>query len=163
AQTLAGPTYNNCAAAPRFRWDVGWQTSLRNGFIIQEVQNTFNVQGCGGGAFGGAAFIQPTQRYWEAWRVNNAGVITPSVGALHDRWQRWFPPASQGTWTMRGTTFTVATLPGAAGFAAGGVADAGVLQSTVIHPGSDNLGLPAGSRRISGRWTCCGAVNTHVP
>jgi hypothetical protein len=63
---------------------------------------------------------------------------------------------------MRGTCFTVLRLPTAAGFAAGNVADAGILQSTTTTPNADALGLVAGTRRIGGEWDFCAPTNTHV-
>jgi hypothetical protein len=158
--TLAGPIFNNCGALPRFRWDVSLNTSLRNGFIIQRIDNAWNPQPCGAAPL--PAMAVPTPRYWEAWQVNNLGVVTPAVGALNDRWQRAFPAGSRGTWRMTGTFFTVLTLPAAAAFAAGNVADAGILLSTAVAPNADRLGLVAGRRTIGGRWDCCAPTNTHT-
>jgi len=161
--TIGGPTYNNCTALPRFRWDVTMSTSLRNGFIIQQIDNVWNPQNCAGAAIALPANQTPTPRYWEAWQVNNAGVVAPTgTGGHNDRWQRFFPPNTRGTWRMTGTFFTVLTLPAAPGFAAGNVPDAGILQSTVTAPRSDDLGLAAGRRTIGGTWNCCAPTNTHT-
>jgi len=157
---VAAPVYHNCTAAPRFRWDVSLNTSLRNGVIIQQIDNAWHPQTCHGAPLALPAAQTPTPRYWEAWQVNNAGAVTPAAGTVNDRWQRNFPANSRGTWRMTGTFYTVLTLP--PGFAAGNVHDAGILQSTVANPGGDTLGLPAGRRGIGGTWNCCPPTNTHT-
>jgi hypothetical protein len=160
ATTVGGPTFNNCTVMPRFRWDVSLNTTLRSGFIVQQMDSAFNAQDCAGNPL--AVAVAPTPRYWEAWQVDAAGNVTPKVGGLNDRWQRNFPAPSRGNWSVTGTFFTLLALPPAAHFVGGGVHDAGILLSTVTHPGGDNLGLVAGGRRIGGNWDCCPPHNTHV-
>ncbi len=163
--TVGAIIFNNCSALPRFRWEVGLVTSLRNGFIIQQMDNVWNAQTCVGAPVAiPAALCPPTPRYWEAWHVDNAGNVTPNIGAVNDRWQKpAFPPGSRGNWRVTGTFFTVPRLPPAAGFALNNVCDAGnLLQSTLANPGGDELGSPAGRRTIGGTWNCCGGTNTHT-
>jgi hypothetical protein len=164
------PVFNMCPNQPGFGWDVSFNTTLRSGFIVQEVASTFNATHCDGTPYVGPLPTMP--RYWEAWQVDANGNVTPG-GAFNDRWQRGWcnagtgPPQcanrnSRGNWTMAGRFFTPLTLPPAAHFAAGAVPDAGILQSTVVRPNADHLGLVAGSRTIGGRWDCCPPNNTHV-
>lgn len=167
-RTVNGPTFNACTRADNvgFRWDVGFRTPLRNGFIVQRVDNLWNEN-----PPPGRPAVRQTPRYWEAWRVDNAGNVTPNQGQINDMWTRITRPGSHGKWRMSGTLYTVLRLPAAAGFAAGGVPDAGILQSTVTHP--SGLGLPEGwlpidrdegTRTIGGSWNCTNAnaaLNFH--
>ena len=159
---VTAATWNVDTPPPRpwhFDWEVGFRTSLRNGFIIQQVDNTFVPAMCDGRAY---TARRPTPRYWEAWAVDGAGTVTPAVGTVNDQWLRRFAPGSRGRWSMTGTFFTVLRLPRKAGFVAKGVADAGILQSTAVAPTSDELGLVAGRRTIGGEWNFCPPNNTHV-
>jgi hypothetical protein len=164
------PTFNACPVQPSFRWDVSFNTSMRSGFIIQDVRNAFNPVHCDVTPYVGP---RPTPRYWEVWQVDANGVVTPSVGATNDMWRLGLchhaagPPRcankdSRGTWTKSGTFFTVLHLPAAVGFAVGNVPDAGILQSTAVAPNPDDLGVVAGSRQIGGTWDCCPPANTHT-
>jgi len=165
---VLAPTFNACPIQPSFRWDVSFGTSLRNGFIIQEVRNVFNPIHCDGTAYVGP---RPTPLYWEAWQASGAGAVTPQAGTINDMWQLGLchhaagPPRcankdSRGTWRKTGRFFTVLKLP--PGFAAGSVPDAGILLSTVAAPKSDDLGLVSGARGIGGTWNCCPPNNTHT-
>jgi hypothetical protein len=174
----AAGAHNGCAAgadalgfATFFQWDVNFSTSLRNGWLVQEIVNVFNRNTCPG-----AAIASPvTPHYWEAWWVDGAGNVliptainaartratTTAVPAVaHDLWRR--PSAavpSTGNWSMNARLFTCLRLP--AGFAAGNVADAVALPSTAAAPNADDLGLVEASRHAGGRWNCCGPAATH--
>jgi peptidoglycan hydrolase-like protein with peptidoglycan-binding domain len=158
---VTAPTFLTDTGAPiqHFVWEVGFRTSLRNGFIIQQIDNEFVPAMCDGTPY---VAWRPTPHYWEAWTVDGAGTVTPAIGAINDQWTRPFAPASRGHWRMTGTCFTVLTLPAGAGFGAGNVADAGILQSTAAAPNADDLGLVAGRRTIGGEWNFCAPTNTHV-
>ena len=163
-RTVTGPTYNTCAVND-FLWEVTFRTSLRHGFIVQRIDNVFNQT-----AGPVVPALIPTARLWEAWSVDGAGNVTPLApapsGAMsNDDWVRNFPAGSSGNWRITGTLFTVLRLPVAAGFAAGNIADAGILQSTAIRP--RGLGLPEGflpidrdegSRTIGGEWDCANPI-----
>jgi hypothetical protein len=150
--TTLGPTYTDCSAAqPRFNWEVAWNTSLRGGFIIQRIDNTWNGTRCNGTAMP----VGSTPRYWEAWRVDNAGNVTPQAGGHNDEWTREFPGGTRGTWRETGTLYTVLNLPPAARFAANSVPDAGILQATTTAPAGDDLGQAQGRRTAAGEWDCC--------
>jgi Domain of unknown function (DUF4157) len=173
----AAGTHNGCGAAPDasglatfFQWDVNFSTSLRNGWIVQEIVNTRARTTCGGGAI--AETLTP--HYWEAWWVDGAGNVrvptainaartraTASVATApaDDLWRRAAAAPSRGNWAMTGRLFTCLRLP--AGFAAGNVPDALALPSTAAAPNADDLGLVAARRRAAGQWNCCGPAATH--
>jgi hypothetical protein len=153
-----------------FRWDVSFTTSLRRGWLIQRLDNTWNETVCGGAALP----VPPTGRYWEAWWVDNSGTVqvptstatpptTAATPGYHDRWQRPTRAGTRGSFTMNARLYTTLRLP-AAGFAIGNVADAGILPSTTTAPASDDLGLVEATRRASGNWNGCPppAVNAHT-
>lgn len=152
-------TYNTCAPGLpfEFNWQVAFRTTMRNGFIIQRIDNTFNAQMCNGTAYTGWT---PIRRYWEAWRVDAVGNVRPMVAGVNDMFTRPLRPGSSGNWIMRGTLYTTKTLP--ATFVASSVADAGILQATLTNPGDDFLGYVAGRRRVGGTWNCCTPIPTHV-
>lgn len=149
ATTTAGPTFNPCRS---FNWVVDWSTSLRSGFIVQEIRNENDIRDCTGA-------VQPapsTPLYWEAWPVDANGVVG-DTGA--DTWSRARRNNTRGTWGMRGRVYTVLRLDPAAGFVAGAVPDAGILRSTVTRP--TNLGPEVLTRRAGGVWDCCTAPFFH--
>lgn len=152
-------TYNACAPGLPFEfdWQVAFRTTMRNGFIIQRIDNTFNAQMCIGAAYTGWT---PIRRYWEAWRVDAVGNVRPMVAGVNDMFTRPLRPGSSGNWVMRGTLYTTRTLP--ASFVASSVADAGILQATLTNPGDDFLGYVAGRRRVGGTWNCCPPTSTHI-
>ncbi|MGV0025332.1 eCIS core domain-containing protein [Phormidesmis priestleyi] len=154
--TLTGPTFNTSGPGQDFVWEVGFNTSHRNGWIIQRIDNVFNPTMCNGAAY---TNWRPTPRYWEAWQVDGNGAVTPNIGALNDEWTRPFHPVSHGNWSMTGTVFTTLTLPTT--FTAGSVLDAGILRATTAPPNNDFLGLVAGTRRIGGEWDYCPPNNFH--
>ena len=173
----AAGVHNGCGAAPDaaglatfFQWDVNFSTSLRNGWIVQEIVNARNRTTCAGAAIPETL----TPHYWEAWWVDGAGnaLIPTAINAArtratasaaaapaHDLWRRASAAPSRGNWSMTAQLFTCLRLP--AGFAAGNVPDALALPSTAAAPNSDDLGLVAAQRRAGGRWNCCGAPATH--
>jgi Domain of unknown function (DUF4157)/Putative peptidoglycan binding domain len=173
----AAGVHNGCAAgldagglATFFQWDVNFSTSLRNGWIVQEIVNTRNRTTCTGGAI--AETLTP--HYWEAWWVDGAGHVriptainaarteaTASVAPApaDDLWRRAAAAPSRGDWSMTASLYTTLRLP--AGFAAGNVHDALALPSTAAAPNTDDLGLVAAWRRAGGRWNCCGDPATH--
>ncbi len=173
----AAGVHNGCGAGPDaaglatfFQWDVNFSTSLRNGWIVQEITNARARTTCGGGAI--AETLTP--HYWEAWWVDGAGNVrvpttinaartraTASVAPApaDDLWRRASAAPSRGNWSMTARLFTCLRLP--AGFAAGNVADALALPSTAAAPNIDDLGLVAARRGATGRWNCCGAPATH--
>ncbi len=166
-RTVLGPTFFGCAGAPghpgrAFEWNVSFRTSLRNGFIVQRIDNVWNQNPAP--APGQAV---PTPRYFEAWAVDGGGRVTPVVGGVNDMWRRPMRAGTRGNWQMSARLYTVLHLP--ATFGAGNVADAGpVLRSQLANPGANLLGLPEGftviergdegARRIGGQWDCADPV-----
>jgi hypothetical protein len=158
---VLGPNFHGAAGAPgnpglAFQWDVRFTTSLRNGFIVQRIDNVWNQNPAAA-----AGVVVPTARYWEAWAVDGNGRVTPVMAnTSNDTWRRPRRLGTTGNWRMRARLYTVLNLP--AVFGVGNVPDAGALQSTLAHPGADVLGLPEGfmpiqlgdeaGRTIAGRW-----------
>jgi hypothetical protein len=168
-----GPTYNACSTNAcastactgnsgfGFCWEVAFRTSLRDGYIIQRIDNVWNET-----APPGQPAIVQTPRYWEAWRVDRSGTVNPMLCGVNDVWSRNTRPGSRGNWRMTAKLYTVINLPSAAGFASGNVPDAGALLATTTAPSPDALGLPEGflpievneqPRRIGGEWDCTNA------
>jgi hypothetical protein len=173
---VQGPTFNlpNGAAGGfgGFRWDVSFNSSLRNGFIVQRVESVRNQNPAPPPGFAPAA-----PRYWEAWSVDGGGNVSPVMAnGSHDTWQRGLFNGSTGTWSIRGTLYTVLNLPaqfdpqGGANHAAA----AGTLRSALNLSAAniDALGLPEGfaaielgdegARRIGGTFNFTGAPATHT-
>lgn len=159
----------NCG---QFQWDVNWRTSLRDGWLIQRIDNTWDARDCATGADVTPAF---TRQYWEAWWVDNAGrawipttLVTPpgtaAPAVADDLWRNPNLPGTRGTVTQAGRAYTALALP--AGFAFGAVPEAIALPATVGPVNDDDLGLVEGFRRLGGRWDCCDpdpARHFHVP
>ena len=154
-----GPTYRPCG---EFQWDVNFSTTLREGWLIQRIENTWNATNCAG------VNVTPgfTARYWEAWWVDANGRVwiptstatppgTAAPATADDLWRNPAIANSTGNWSQAGTLYTTLTLP--AGFAARGVPEAMDLPATVGPVRSDDLGLPENYRRVAGRWDCCDA------
>jgi Domain of unknown function (DUF4157) len=150
ATTTAGPTFSPCR---EFLWDVDWGTSLRSGFIVQEIFNDGEIRDCGGVA----QAVPNTPHFWEAWQVDAHGNVGDG-GA--DRWFRARRNATRGNWRLRSRVYTVLTLDPGAGFVrAGGVPDSNGLLSTTTRP--TNLGPSVLDRRAAGEWDCCTAPFFH--
>jgi len=151
--------YNTCAPGLPFEfdWRVAFRTTMRNGFIIQKIENTFNATMCNGSPYTGWT---PIRTYWEAWRVDGVGNVTPMIAGVNDIFTRPLRPGSRGNWVMRGTLYTTRTLPSS--FVAGAIQEAGILPATLSNPGNDFLGYVANRRRVGGTWNCCTANSTHT-
>jgi hypothetical protein len=151
----SGPTWNNHG---HFDWRVGFTTSARSGWLVQEIVNTFRGEDSTGAAI---TTSQPTPRYFEAWSVSGAGAVTPNVGPNNDYWIRPSRGANtKGHWTMTGTVYHTETDPATQGFTAGGVANAGILLSTTNQP--TGLGVARLHRYAQGTWDSTGAAPTHT-
>jgi len=173
----AAGVHNACGAAPDaagratfFQWDVNFSTSLRNGWLIQEIVNNRARTRCNGTAIPETL----TPHYWEAWWVDGSGraQVPTAINAArtratasavpapaHDLWRRAAAAPSRGNWSMAARLYTCLRLPN--GFAAGNVADALALWATAAPPNADELGLVAARRGATGAWNCCGAPATH--
>jgi hypothetical protein len=170
--TVTGPTRTGCGD---FEWDVNFATTLRGGWLIQRIDNTWHATDCASGADVTPAF---SAQYWEAWWVDSSGTVSlptstttpPSTAATAGANDLWHNPpiaGSRGTWSQAGTVYTTLALP--AGFAVHGpnsASEAGDLPSTRGPVSSDALGLAEGWRGVGGKWDCCDpdpAKHTHVP
>jgi hypothetical protein len=159
--------YGNCG---QFLWLTNWTTSGRNGFIVQEIVNTYSARDCTGAADTDTATV-PTPHFYEAWKVDARGNTTPELvtpdGRFNDKWSRREradsngTPGSQGEWSTSGKAYWAASLDPAASFTVGAVYDAHDLPSTTKRPA--NLGTSLDDRQVGGRWNCCGGVQTHEP
>jgi hypothetical protein len=152
--TNSGPTWNNHG---HFDWRVGFNTTGTNGWIVQEIQNTYRAQDAAGNDL---AVPLPTPRYWEAWAVDGASTVTPNDGSNNDYWIR--PNRgnnTQGHWSMKGKVYFTQTDPATQGFAPGAVPNAGILLSSTTAPA--DLGVARLHRYAQGTWDSTGATPTH--
>jgi hypothetical protein len=176
---INGPAFNLPGAAADangfatfFQWDVNFSTSLRNGWIVQEITNTWVNNDAAGNAIAAGA---PTPHYWEAWWVDGSGQVLIPLAISADRkratasgqplvasdlWRRQANANTTGNWRMAARLFTTKTLP--AVLAIGGVPDAIALPSSAAAPNADALGQAEATRSIGGRWNGVAAPPTHV-
>ncbi len=158
--TTGGPAFTD---AGHFHWRIRWNHNATNGFIVQEITNTYNAQNPDGSANTG---VQPTPHYFEAWQVDAAGAITDIATSegTDDYWIRPRNPNTRGSWSMDANVFFAPSLDPAAGFgrgAAGGAPDAGDLFATTTKPA--NLSPLVSTRRNGGKWNNTNGNNTHDP
>jgi hypothetical protein len=142
---VSGPTFTDHGG---FDWRVGFRTTGRSGWIVQEIINTINVTDSAGAAVSTAGVVP---HYWEAWAVDGSGTISPSVGSVHDMWIRpsW-GVNTKGSWSMSGRCHFTTTDPATQGFTPGGVSNAGILLSTTTQPAG--LGPILRWRSAHGSW-----------
>jgi hypothetical protein len=152
--TNVGPTWSDHG---RFNWQVGFTTTGKSGWIVQEITNTYRAEDKSGKS------VAPvyTPHYWEAWAVDSTSKITPSVGTDNDYWRRPSRGAhTQGHWSMTGSVYFTTTDPATQGFTASGVKDAGILLSSTSAPG--DLGIARLHRYAQGTWDSTGAAPSHT-
>jgi uncharacterized protein DUF4157 len=145
-----------------FFWFTNWTTSGRNGYIVQEIINTYSATDCMGAA---DTTVTPTPHFYEAWKVDARGNTTPEFvvpqGRVNDKWSRPEHKDSHGEWSITGKAYWTKILDPAANFAVGAVFDAHDLLSTTTRP--TNLGVSLHDRRVGGRWDCCNGADEHEP
>lgn len=155
SNTNAGPNWNNHGD---FVWQVGFNTTARNGWIVQEINNTMRADTAAGAPAPG---WRPTPQYWEAWAVDGAGNVTPNIGPDNDYWTRPSKGAgTEGHWSMSGSVYFTTTDPATTGFAVGTVGDAGILLSATAAPAG--LGIARLHRYAQGTWDSTGVAPTHT-
>lgn len=140
-----------------FDWRVGFSTTGTNGWIVQEVKNTYRAEDNAGNSVVPAY----TPNYWEAWAVDGASNVTPgdAVGN-NDYWIRpGLGPTTKGHWSMKGKVYFTTTDPTTQGFTPGGVPDAGILLSTTAQP--SGLGIARLHRYAQGHWDSTVATPYH--
>jgi len=156
--TNSGPTWSNHGA---FLWHVGFNTTGRNGWLVQDIDNTaWRAKD----ATGSAVASPFTSRYWEAWAVDASGNVTPSVGADNDYWDQGSFQASlgavEGHWATKGKVYFTTTDPATQGFTRNNPAtNAGILLSSTSAP--SGLGIARLHRYAQGTWDSTGAAPTH--
>ena len=152
--TNSGPVWNNHG---HFDWRVGFNTTGRNGWIVQEIINGYRAEDTSGNDVTPAY----TPHYWEAWAVDGSGNVTPKVGSDNDYWIR---PSrgnnTEGHWSMRAKVYFTSTNPTTQGFTPGGVSDAGILLSTTSAP--SGLGIARFHRYAQGTWDSTTSTPTHT-
>jgi hypothetical protein len=155
--TNAGPTFGPQGAA---MWHVAFSTTGRTGWIVQEIHNTVNGTD-GTGAAMTPASIGLAPDYYEAWSVDAAGTVTPSVGGDNDHWdQGGMGAGSKGHWSTTGKLYWVPGAATPAGMAARAVPNAGMLVSSFAAP--PGLGVARLHRYAHANWdaTVAPAVDT---
>lgn len=153
--TNSGPTWGNHG---HFDWRVGFTTSGRSGWLVQEIINTYSGTDSSGTAINTSSVVP---HYWEAWAVDSTGKVTPAVGANNDYWIRpGRGTGSKGNWSMKGNVHFTTTDPATQGFTPGGVSNAGILLSTTTAP--TGLGSVLLARQANGVWDSTGATPTHT-
>lgn len=147
-----------------FSWHVGFNVGGRNispGWIVQEIENSYNGQTAPGGALITNATAGATPHYYESWQYLPGMGVTPSLGGTNDMFIRPSMLArlgvnnSHGRWSMKGKLYFTTTNPA---MPPGGVPDAGALPSAVAAPG--NLGIALHHRYAHGTWEPLGP--THL-
>lgn len=141
----------------RFNWIVRFNTTGRNGWIVQNIKNTYRAED----ATGTPLPSGPTPEYWEAWAVDGTGAVTPGGVGGHDMWGR--PDRgtnSQGHWSMKGKAYFTTTDPATQGFTTTSVPDANGLLATTSAP--SGLGIARLHRYAQGSWDSTGTVPTHT-
>jgi protocatechuate 3,4-dioxygenase beta subunit len=152
--TSTGPTFTGRGG---FDWRVGFTTSGRGGWIVQEIINTMDVKATDGSPVDTTAVLP---QYWEAWHVEDSGTVTPRAGADNDYWIR--PPrraGTRGTWSMTGNCHFTTIDPATQGFASRSVSNAGILLATIVKP--SHLGPVLLRRTAGGSWD--DTVSPSVP
>lgn len=149
-----GPVWNPDGS---FGWEVGFKTNGRNGWIVQEVVTTVRAEDSNG-----ASVTMPhTPIYWEAWNVDDAGVVSPNIGTTNDKFHRPTPRiAVKGQWSILATCYFTLSDPVEQGFRTGAVPEAQSLQATRQKPPS--LGVPRLVRYAQGRFDLTGAAPVHT-
>jgi len=160
SNTNTGPTWNNHGA---FDWQVAFSTSGKNGWIVQEVNNGFRAKNAAGGAIANPF----TPHYFEAWAVDAAGNVSPSVGGTNDFWTN--PDfkaglgATEGHWSTTSSMYFTTTDPATQSFIRNNPAtNAGILLSSTSAPAGLGLGIARLHRYAQGTWDSTGAVPTHT-
>lgn len=111
-----------------FRWEVDFATNVKDMWLVQYVQNIWDVDRCVRQPYEGwtKGHDDVTWKYWEAWWIDSAqdvqipkSTATPptstgaSIGA-DDKWVRQPEPGAEptrGLWNIKADLYLVATLP----------------------------------------------------
>lgn len=160
---ISPPTWSPHGA---FSWHIGFTTSGTSGWIVQRITNTYSGSDSKGNKITNAR-VGATPKYYEAWKVNGVGGISPSIGSTNDIWGRpdlsRRPPISdaktKGRWSMTGEVYFTTTDPATSGLTKGGVPDAGILLSGTTQPA--DLGVARLHRYANGTWDSTGTTPVH--
>jgi hypothetical protein len=149
AKTNLGPLWDKNGY---FLWGVSFNTTGRNGWIVQEIINTYDASDDNGNVLDAKDI---DAHYWEAWKVDASGKVSPQRGADNDEWVR--PERDKrfkGMWTTAGNVFFTNIDPESQGFASGNANNAHILLSTTSCP--NGLGVARLTRNASGIWNEAG-------
>ncbi len=151
--TNTGPTWRNRGA---FNWQVGFTTSGRNGWIVQEITNEERAEDAEGLD---VIEVPVSPHYWEAWAVDGEGAVTPANDVNNDYWTN--PPyasGSHGHWSTFASLYFTTTNPATQGFTRRNPhTNAGDLLSSTSAPAG--LGMARLFRYAQGTWDSTG---THT-
>jgi hypothetical protein len=144
-----------------FDWGIRWQTSRKDGYIVQEIHAAETIQNCDETPYKEAdpekvKNARPPH-FWEAWSVNADGRFYPDNGP--DDWKQLAHPNTKGSWEVNANVYWAGSLDPDAGFEVMKDVKRSLLPSTVTAP--KNLGAALLTRRAAGRWNCCGGSSTH--
>jgi len=151
-----------------FDWGIRWQTSRKDGYIVQEIQAVETIKNCDETPY---KETDPEKvknarppHFWEAWSVNKDGRFYPENGNPHngpDNWKQLAHPNTNGSWEVNANVYWADSLDPGANFEVMTVVKNSLLPSTVTAP--KNLGAVLLTRRAAGHWDCCDGKSTHDP
>ncbi len=157
-----GPTWSGHGA---FVWHVDFKTTGRNGWIVQDIVNTWRAKD----AAGKSVASPLTPHYLEAWAVDSAGKVTPrqsirtAKGPANDYWDtpnlKLYYRAAEGHSATMAKVYFTKTNPATQGFIRNNPATnaAGLLSSTTTPAGLGSVRL---YRYTQSTWDSTKAVPT---
>jgi Domain of unknown function (DUF4157) len=144
------PTLKQCNTV--LYWKIRWSTTQRDGFIVQEIKRAKHMFPCSKGKKRRGKEVtlkgDPPSHYWEAWRVEADGTISPKDT---DTWVLATLPDTEGEWNISGKVFWTHALDPKAGLA---VPTWNPDQLTTVKQ-PQGLGSALLSREEHGTWNCC--------
>jgi len=145
--TTAGPVWY---ANHGFNWRVGFATTGRNGWLVQEIDfGSWRARDAAGNAVPGP----PHPHFFEAWGVDAAGAVTPNNGPVNDIWNVPALAAVEGHWDTTSNVYFTTVDPATQGFIAHNPATSAVdLLSSPNAPAALNLGTARMHRHAQGHW-----------
>jgi hypothetical protein len=156
--TVRAKKYLPCG---EFDWGIRWQTSRKNGYIVQEIHRTQTIKNRDDTPYKETdpekVKNAPPPRFWEAWSVNADGRFYPDGGK--DDWKELAYPNTKGSWEVKANVYWADSLDPDAHFEVMTAVKNSLLPSTATKP--KNLGAVLLTRRAGGTWNCCDGKSTH--
>jgi hypothetical protein len=155
---ITGPIFCPCGL---FFYEIAWLTEGRDGYIVQEINISYEARNCDGDPDSCAGkskntVFTPTRNFWEAWTVDSYRKVSPT----HDIFALPFRLTTCGRWEINSKVYFVKSLDPEAEFKVGKVPESDTL-STAKKP--KNLGPVSKNRDAAGEWNCCGKNRKHTP